>query len=78
MIFQAGDMLKYDNRYDRENNAVVIVMKVYEENTAIRAVRTYDLLYLSRSWQGEGQEDEDLVKGYRDWQIEDGSWSKIG
>jgi hypothetical protein len=78
MIFQVGDMLKYDNKYDAENKGIAIVVKVYEENTTIRAVRTYDLLYLSRSWQGEGQEDEDFVKGYRDWQIEDGSWSKIG
>jgi len=78
MIFQAGDMLKYDNRYDRENNAVVIVMKVYNDKTDVGTTRTYDLLYLSRSWQGEGQESEDLAKGYRHWQIEDGSWRKIG
>ena len=79
MIFQAGDMLKNDNRYDRENNAVVIVMKVYElaKEAESGTVRSYDLLFLSRSWQGEGEENEDLVKGYRQWQIEDGSWRKI-
>lgn len=76
MIFQAGDMLKYDNKYDSENKGVAIVVKVYEGKTDIGAIRTYDLLYLSKSW--EDKDIGDLVKGFRDWQIEDGSWSKIG
>lgn len=76
MIFQVGDMLKYDNKYDTENKGVAIVVKVYDGKDDVGAVRTYDLLYLSRSW--EDKDIGDLVKGFRHWQIEDGSWSKIG